>query len=69
MSKWIENECVGCPSDLGCMGSACSNREVAHYDCDECTDEFAPSELYDYEGEMLCSKCLLDKVTTIADKE
>jgi hypothetical protein len=25
--------------------------------------------LYDYEGEMLCSKCLLDRFTTIADKE
>ena len=69
MSKWIENECVGCPSDLGCMGSACPNRNVPHYDCDECGEELAPGELYDYEGEMLCSKCLLDKFTTIADKE
>ena len=67
MSKWYEDDCVGC--DIGCIGSACSNRRVAHYDCDECTDEFVPSELYDYEGEMLCSKCLLDRFTTIADKE
>ena len=68
MGKVYEDECVGC--DTHCMGSACPNKNVPHYYCDgECGEEFAPSELYNYEGEMLCSKCLLDKFTTIADKE
>ena len=28
-----------------------------------------PNELYDYEGKMLCSECLLGKYETIVDKE
>ena len=69
MSKWYEDECVGCPKELGCMGNTCPNRNVTHYDCDSCGEELNSDELYDYEGEMLCSKCLLDRFTTIADKE
>lgn len=67
MSKVVENECVCC--GLPCLGSTCPKRAVPHYYCDCCNDEFAPSELYDYEGEMLCSECLLGKYETIADKE
>lgn len=67
MSKVLENECVSC--GLPCLGNACPNRAVPHYYCDCCNDEFEPNELYDYEGEMLCSECLLGKYETIADKE
>lgn len=70
MSKWYEDECCGCATEsYPCLGSSCSNRNVPHYDCDSCGEELNSDELYDYEGEMLCSKCLLDKFTTIADKE
>lgn len=69
MAKNIEDACVGCPTSIGCMGGACPNHNLVYYDCDECGEEFDTDELYDYEGEMLCSKCLLDKFTTIADKE
>ena len=44
MSKWYEDECVGCPKELGCMGNACPNRNVPHYDCDECGEELAPDD-------------------------
>lgn len=70
MSVWYEDECCDCATDgYPCTGYTCRNKSVPHYDCDDCKNEFDPDELYDYEGEMLCSKCLLDRFTTIADKE
>lgn len=57
-----ENECVGCPPEMGCLGSACSNRNVPHYYCDECNEE---TQLYEFEGQELCIDCIeemLDKV-------
>lgn len=50
------NECVGCPPELGCMGSSCPNRNVKHYICDNCKCEV--EDLYDYEGEELCLDCI-----------
>lgn len=57
-----ENECVGCPPEMGCMGSSCPNRNVPHYYCDECGDE---TSLYYYDDKELCIDCikkLLEKV-------
>lgn len=51
-----ENECVGCPTGMGCMGSSCPNRNVKHYICDECKDEF--EKIYYYEGKELCLSCI-----------
>lgn len=70
MSIWYEDECCDCATDgYPCRGSSCSNRNVPHYDCDDCKNEFDPDELYDYEGEMLCADCLLDRFETIKAKE
>ena len=55
-----ENECVGCPPNMGCIGSACSYQNVLRYYCDTCKDEV--DELYQYDGEQLCLNCLLDIV-------
>ena len=58
-----ENECVGCPTELGCLGSACPNRNVPHLYCDECKDEV--ETLYHYDGKELCLECIekmLEKV-------
>lgn len=59
----IENECNGCATEnYPCIGDACPNRNVKHYYCDgECGEEFPPSELYDFDGDMLCGECLLKK--------
>ena len=57
-----ENECVGCPVEMGCIGSLCPHFKVPHYYCDECDEE---TELYEFEGEELCIECIkgrLDKV-------
>lgn len=58
----IENECVGCPPDMGCLGKSCPYLDVPRFYCDECGDE---AELYWYEGEQLCIDCIekrLEKV-------
>lgn len=52
----IENECVDC--ELPCMGSHCPYRNVLHYYCDGCNDEFNLEELCEYEGDELCKDCL-----------
>ena len=57
-----ENECVGCPPEMGCLGSFCPNIRVPHFYCDDCGEE---EQLYYFEGRELCLDCiekLLDKV-------
>lgn len=66
-----EDECVGC-SDLGlsCLGSTCPNRNVPHFYCDDCGEEYSPDELYtDPNSEdVYCKDCILSKLETLADK-
>lgn len=62
----FENECVGCPPERGCLGTACPNRNVARCYCDECKNEFDPIELYDLDGDMVCQDCLLGHFQTVA---
>lgn len=50
-----ENECVSC--GLPCFGSACPNRNVAHYYCDECGSE---ETLFRYFHKELCRDCLVE---------
>lgn len=54
-----EDECVGCPREMGCLGSSCPNRNVPHLYCDDCEEEV--EDLYDYAGEQLCEECLLKR--------
>jgi hypothetical protein len=53
--KQIENDCVGCPDGVPCLGSTCPMRNGAHYYCDKCGDE---AELYKYEGGEYCATCI-----------
>lgn len=52
-----ENECVGCPPEIGCMGSACPYRYVPHYYCDNCG-----RELYEVDDNdrQICTECMED---------
>ncbi len=72
MGLVYEDECCSCavPS-YPCMGSACPNRNVPHYYCDGegCEEEFKPSELYDYDGDMLCKDCLAKKFRKVSESE
>lgn len=52
-----ENECVGCPRELGCLGITCPNINVERHYCDSCGKEIeSDTELY--EGLELCEDCL-----------
>ena len=48
-----ENECVGCPPEMGCMGNACPYRNVARDYCDTCGDDAS----YRIDGEDYCESC------------
>lgn len=53
----IEDHCVGCPEDLGCLGRRCPYRNVEVHYCDHCDDEL-DDEFYIVDGEELCEECL-----------
>lgn len=55
----IENHCVGCPAEMGCLGSTCPHQNVEVHYCDECGDELDVFDgIYDVDGEELCESCL-----------
>lgn len=51
----FENECVGCPAGMGCLGSSCPHTNVPHLFCDSCGDE--SEKLYDTSNGQLCEEC------------
>lgn len=61
MAYRIENQCVGCPPNMGCLGSACPNRNVKIRYCDKCgadnTDIYYDTE----ENEDICWDCLMER--------
>ena len=60
--KKVENECVCCAPELGCLGDSCRHRNVVRFYCDRCGDE---TTLYDYYGEEICEECLLKEFNVI----
>ena len=68
MALWHENECVGCPKEMGCLGDGCPNRNVPHYSCDECGEEFEREDLWDVDGKMMCRDCLREYAEQYWDK-
>jgi len=52
-----ENQCVGCPPEMGCLGSSCSYNDVIVAYCDECG--YDTEVLYEYNGKELCEACVL----------
>lgn len=58
-----ENECVGCHSELGCLGRSCPYINVPHLFCDRCENEV--EELKEYSGEQVCIDCLLKEFTSV----
>lgn len=51
--RTLENDCVGCPSDLGCIGDSCPYRNVERFYCDECSSDAS----YRIDGLDLCDEC------------
>lgn len=58
MAITVEDECVGCPPEMGCLGSACPYRNVPHWICDECEAEVDEGELWNVNGKEICEDCL-----------
>lgn len=56
----VENDCVDC--GLPCMGSACPNRNVLYFYCDECGDN---ADLYHFDGEQLCETCIINRLKKV----
>ena len=38
-----EDECVGCPPEMGCLGNSCRYKNVKHLYCDKCNADFYQS--------------------------
>ena len=51
----FQNECVGCPPEMGCLGSSCLFRNVEHHYCDECECD---DQLYYFDDRELCIECI-----------
>lgn len=48
-----EDHCVGCPPEIGCLGTSCPNINVPTYYCDDCKN-YAQ---YNIDGDDLCENC------------
>lgn len=57
-----ENECVGCPPEIGCFGGSCVKRNVPHYYCDECGAE---TTLYHWDDRQLCAECVIEQLDIV----
>lgn len=55
----FENECVGCPKEMGCLGSGCPYTHVPYLVCDTCGNEV--EYLYDTCSGQLCEDCATDE--------
>lgn len=63
----VENECVGCPPCMGCLGATCPNANVIHIYCDHCGQE--DDEIYHYEDEHWCLDCIKDDLVAVEESE
>lgn len=59
----IENDCVGCPPEMGCMGGSCLNCNVKHYYCDNCGCE---DKIYYFNGQELCLDCIEQELEEVS---
>lgn len=54
----IENHCVGCLFEMGCVAYSCPYYKVEVHYCDKCGEELC--DIYQVDDEELCEDCLLD---------
>lgn len=64
----VSNECCDCATPgYPCIGDACYLRHYVHHYCDKCGDDV--DTLYWFEGEQLCSYCVLNSLEEVDDDE
>lgn len=61
-----ENECVGCPPEMSCIGTACPYYDVTRFYCDKCGKE---ETLYEFNGQELCIECVSKQLTIVEGSE
>lgn len=59
-----ENQCVGCPTEMGCLGSSCPYRNVPVDYCDQCDGEGAE---YRIDDEDYCEDCVKEYLQEVFD--
>lgn len=59
----IEDNCVGCPPEMGCLGRGCPKRHELVFCCDECGSD--ADLLYQYNGKDWCEECLLEQFPSV----
>ena len=60
----IEDNCVGCPPEIGCLGNTCKYRNVKVFICDDCgcdSDEL----WYGDDGNMYCKYCITNHLERV----
>lgn len=67
MARKVEYNCVGCPPEMGCLGSACPNRKQVVWTCDKCDCYLEDGNAYCVDGEYLCLDCLKDAFSVNLD--
>ena len=63
-----ENDCVGCPDGVPCIGSNCSMRNVPHMYCDYCGEEIDPDYAIEDNGCDYCYDCA-EELALIEEEE
>lgn len=53
-----EDDCVGCPPEMGCLGTACPYTNVRRLYCDNCKQEV--DKLYELSGVQWCEDCIVE---------
>lgn len=59
-----ENHCIGCPKDIGCIGTACRYVNVVVCYCDECGNDEA---IYEINGQDFCANCVEEYLKNVFD--
>ena len=61
-----ENQCVGCPPEIGCIGDSCKYKHVPILICDQCKDE--AERLYWFGRKQLCEECYIVNIMKEAEE-
>lgn len=62
----VNDECVGCPDGIPCLGRTCPFKNVVRYYCDKCGEE---NKLYEFDGEQLCIDCIAKLLPVVEGSE
>ena len=65
MSVRYENNCVGCPAGVPCLGPTCPKRNERVYVCDDCGEDIE-GDVYEVDGVEVCEGCLKSRYVRLS---